>query len=140
MFVSRGSRAGLLFCALGAALVLAAPAYAMKEMVRTKPHRAMVGQTVTVKGKALPPNTTIKVAECGKTSWLAPESPCLEENAIEVMTNAKGRFETSFTVGLCPEGEQVGMRTERRCYVGRLVTGEDNGELLGASKLMVSYP
>ncbi len=140
MFVSRRSLAGAVSCAAVTALVLAAPSYAMKEMVKAVPHKAMVGTTITLKGKALPPNTTITVAECGKTFWLAPETPCVEGNEIEVMTNAKGRFEAPFEVGLCPEGEQIGMRTERKCYVGRVVFGEDTGELRGATKLLVSYP
>ncbi len=140
MVVSRRSLAGLAFGAVAAALILSAPAYAMRETVKAIPHKTMIGTTITLKGKALPANQTITVAECGKTFWLAPATPCLEGNAKEVMTNAKGRFETSFEVGLCPEGEQIGMRTERKCYVGRLVSGEDTGELLGATKLLVSYP
>jgi hypothetical protein len=139
MFVSRRSLAGVLSAAT-AALVLTAPAHAKMSMVHAKPHKAMVNTTITLKGMGFPGEQTITLAECGATSWLAPASPCLTEDAIEVTTNAKGRFETPFEVGLCPEGEQIKMRTERRCYVGELVTGEDNGELAGATKLIVSYP
>ena len=140
MFVSRGSLAGVLCIGACTALLLAAPAYAKKEMLHAKPHKAMVGTTIMLKGMGFPANQTITLAECGERQWLAPADPCLTENAIELMTNAKGRFETPFEVGLCPEGEQIGMRTERRCYVGELVTGEDTGELAGSAKLLVSYP
>ena len=143
MFVSRRSRGTLLSCAVGAALVAAAPAYAMGEggpKIKATPHKLMINTETTLRGKHFPANTTIRLLECGKRSWLAPSNPCLEGNAKEVTTDARGRFETSFTAGLCPEGEQVKMRTERLCYVGEVLFGEDTGELVGAAKLKVSYP
>ena len=143
MFISRRSRGTLLFCAIAAALVAAAPAYAMSEggsKIKAKPHKLMINTETTLNGKHFPANTTIRLLECGKTFWLAPSNPCLEENAKEVTTDARGRFETTFTAGLCPEGEQIRMRTERLCYVGEVVFGEDTGELVGAAKLKVSYP
>ncbi len=143
MFVSRRSRGTFVLCAAAAALTAAAPAYAAGEgspKVSAKPHKVMVNTTITLKGKHFAPNTTVRLLECGKTFWLAPSSPCLEENATEVMTDGKGRFETSFKAGVCPEGERIKMRTEVKCYVGEVVFGEDTGELVGAAKLDVSYP
>jgi hypothetical protein len=139
MFVSRRFLAGVL-CVAAAALLSASPAYAKRGMVHAKPHKAMINTTIMLKGMGFPANSSITLAECGERQWLAPAMPCLTENAVEVTTSAKGRFETSFEVGLCPEGEQIHMRTERRCYVGELVTGEDTGELAGSAKLLVSYP
>ena len=124
-------------------LVAAAPAHAMGEgspKIKAKPHNVMVNTATTLKGRHFPANTTIQLRECGKLFWLAPSNPCLEENAIEVTTDAKGRFQTSFDVGLCPEAERVKMRTEVVCYIGEIVFGEDTGELVGAAKLKVSYP
>ena len=72
----------------------------------------MVNTTVTLKGKHFPPNTTIQFLECGKTSWLAPSEPCLEASAKEVTTGAKGRFETTFKAGVCPEAERTKNPTE----------------------------
>ena len=81
----------------------------------------MVNTTITLKGKHFPPNTTIQLLECGKTSWLAPSDPCLEDNAKEVTTSAKGRFETTFKAGVCPEAERTKNPTEVVCYVGEVV-------------------
>lgn len=143
MFGSRRSRGTFVLCVVAAALTAAAPAYAAGEgspKVKAKPHRVMVNTTITLKGKHFAPNTTIQLLECGKTFWLAPSSPCLEDNAKEVTTDAKGRFETTFKAGVCPEAEHTKHPTEVVCYVGEAVFGEDTGELVGAATLKVSYP
>ncbi len=105
-----------------------------------KPHNVMVNTATTLKGKGFPANTTIQLRECGKKSWLAPAFPCVEENAKSVLTNAKGRFETTFEVRFCPEAERAKKPTTVVCYIGSLVTGEDTGELVGAARLLVTYP
>jgi hypothetical protein len=143
MFVSRSTRHGLLLGAVLATLLAAAPAYAMGEgspKVKAMPHKLMVNTTTMLKGKHFPANTAIQLLECGKIFWMAPSFPCLSENEKEVTTDAKGRFETSFEVGLCPEGEPTMKPTQRICWVGEAVFGEDTGNLVGAAKLKVSYP
>jgi hypothetical protein len=143
MFGSRRSRGTFVLCAAAAALTVGAPAYAAGEgspTVKAKPHKAMVNTTVTLRGRHFAPDTKVRILECGKTFWLAPSNPCLEENATEVTTDAKGRFETPFKAGVCPESERIKMRTEVKCYVGVVKFGEDTGELVGAGKLDVSYP
>ena len=117
------------------ALASAAPA----PKVAARPHKVMVGQETTLKGKGFPANTEVTLRECGRTFWLVPADPCTEE-AKTVTTDAKGRFLTSFTVGLCPEGEPTSKPTQRVCYIGELVSGEDTGSLLGAGRLIVTYP
>jgi hypothetical protein len=117
-----------------------AQASATGPTIKARPHKVMVSATTTLKGKGFPANSTIQLRECGKTFWLAPAEPCLTENATTVSTDAKGRFQTSFTVGLCPEGEPTKKPTQRVCYVGELITGEDTGSLLGAARLIVTYP
>jgi hypothetical protein len=141
MFLSTRSRVTLVIAAF-AALAAAGPAYAMggSPKIKATPKRAMVNTTVTLTGRHFPANKTIQLLECGKTFWLDPSTPCLEENAKEVTTDAKGRFETTFKAGVCPEGERTRHPTEVVCYVGEVVFGEDTGELVGAAKLLVSYP
>jgi hypothetical protein len=99
----------------------------------------MVNATTTLKGAGFPANSVIELAECGRTFWLAPSYPCLEHEQA-VTTDRHGRFRATFTAGLCPEGEPGKMPTERTCYIGELVSGEDTGSLVGAAKITVSYP
>jgi hypothetical protein len=123
------------------ALAAAAPAAAAQTpKIHAKPHELMVNTETTLKGSGFPADAVLQIGECAKTFWLAPSSPCLEEDVVEVVTNAKGRFETSFRAGVCPEAERVDMRTEVVCYIGQLETGEDGGRLAGAAKVIVSYP
>lgn len=129
--------AGCASLALGAASATGAAAMAPK--LAAKPHKLMVGAETALKGRGFPPDTSIELRECGKTFWLAPADPCLEEGAT-VTTDAKGRFQTTFKVGLCPEGEATKKPTQRVCYIGELVSGEDTGSLSGAARLLVTYP
>jgi hypothetical protein len=99
----------------------------------------MVNATTTLKGAGFPANSVVELAECGRTFWLAPSYPCLEHEQA-VTTDRHGRFRATFTAGLCPEGEPGKMPTERTCYIGELVSGEDTGSLVGAAKITVSYP
>jgi hypothetical protein len=138
----RRSRSVLL--AAGAAGLLAtapASAHAMAAgRVMAHPHQVMVNTTTTLKGKGFKANTMIQLRECGKKSWLAPAFPCLEGNAESVMTNSKGRFETTFEVGFCPEAERAMKPTTVICYIGSLETGEDTCKLAGAARVLVTYP
>ncbi len=104
------------------------------------PRKAMVNTETTVKGRGFPASTTIVLRECGRTFWLDPADPCVEGATTSVMTDAKGRFQTTIKVGLCPEGEMTKKPTQRICYVGRFVGGEDTGSLEPATRLVVTYP
>lgn len=107
--------------------------------IAAHPHRVMVGTDTTLKGRGFAAHTEIQLRECGSTFWLAPAEPCTAE-AVTVTTDAKGRFQTSFQVGLCPEGEATKKPTQRVCYVGEFVPEEDSGSLVGAARLIVTYP
>ena len=107
--------------------------------ITARPHNAMVDTTASLKGKGFPANTMLHLRECGTTFWLAPVNPCLEGD-VSVMTDRKGKFQTSFQVGLCPEGASTRKPTQRVCYVGEILTGEDTGSLVGAARLVVTYP
>jgi hypothetical protein len=126
--------------ALTAALGGSALASATSPKIHARPHSVMVNTTTNLKGSGFPANTTIQLRECGNTFWLAPSYPCLEDNGVSVTTDAKGRFQTAFKVELCPEGEATKKPTRRVCYVGELVTEEDSGSLVGAARLIVTYP
>ena len=146
MFESRGLAIGTVRVALAVAAVAAvipaqsqAQGQAKRPKIIARPHTLMVDATTKLKGSGFPPNTVIKLAECGRTFWLVPSSPCLEREQA-VTTNRQGRFRTTFTAGLCPEGEPGKMPTERTCYIGEPVAAEDTESLVGAVKITVSYP
>jgi hypothetical protein len=122
------------------AMTATAEAGASGPNIKAIPRSVMVNTETTLSGKGFPANTAITLEECGRTSWIAPADPCLEEAAKTVTTDAKGRFQTPFRVGLCPEGKRTKKPTQEVCYVGELVTGEDNGSLSGPAKLIVTWP
>lgn len=134
----------LIVCAATAASALAAAAplaqaQAKQPKIKARPSTLMVNTTTTLTGSGFPANTVIQLRECGRTFWLAPDYPCTE-NKEAVTTDRRGRFHTTFQAGLCPEGEPGKMPTERICYIGELVTGEDTGSLIGAARITVTYP
>ncbi|HEY4916225.1 MAG TPA: hypothetical protein VIH92_04915 [Solirubrobacteraceae bacterium] len=124
---------------MAAATAVSAQAQAKQPRVAARPHSLMVRTTATLKGSGFPANTVIQLGECGRTFWLDPSDPCIAGEET-VTTDRKGRFRTTFQVGLCPEGESGKMPTERTCYIGELVDGEDTGSLVGAAKITVTYP
>ena len=108
--------------------------------ITAKPDSAMVDSMITVKGRGFPRRTTIRLRECGQRSWLDPRVPCNVANEVSVMTGANGRFDATFKVEVCPEGEPIEVITQRRCYVGVPRQGEDTGALEPSAELAVSYP
>ena len=131
-------------CSLAAAAVALVPvqsadATAKSPKITARPHAVMVDTETMLKGRGFAANSTIELRECGRTFWLAPQNPCLE-GGKSVTTDAKGRFTTPFSVGLCPEGEPTKKPTQRICWIGQLVNGEDTGSLVGAARLVVTYP
>jgi hypothetical protein len=130
------------FLAFAATLapIATAQAATSSPKIKANPRSVMVNTETTLTGKGFPANTTITLEECGRTFWLAPEDPCLDEDAKTVKTNAKGNFQTPFRVGVCPEGKRTKKPTQEVCYVGELVTGEDTGSLVGPAKLIVTWP
>lgn len=107
--------------------------------VTAHPHQVMVDTATSVAGRGFPADTQIELRECGRTFWMAPADPCLE-SGVTVTTDAKGRFRTTFRVGLCPEGDATKKPTQRVCWLGAISNGEDTGSLIGAARLIVTYP
>ncbi len=131
--------------ALAAGVVFAAssPAGAAataKPAITAKPSHVMVSGTTSLTGTGFPASSAVRLRECGRTSWLAPEQPCNTDNAITVETNRYGRFKTAFHVELCPDASVGKVVTERTCYIGRVQFGEDTGELQPAARIIVTYP
>jgi hypothetical protein len=102
----------------------------------------MVTKTTTLTGSGFPANSQIRLQECGVPAWIVPQEPCDMANEITVTTGPKGRFTTPFEVQLCPrELPPKPPVTREKCFIGeRQSTGEDTEGLLGAAKVIVSYP
>ena len=137
-------RAGVLLGAGGAALALgAAPGYAgSAPHIGVHPRSVMVTKTTTLKGSGFPANSQVRLRECGATAWIVPQEVCDTANEITVTTGPKGRFTTEFEVDLCPrELPPKPPVTREKCYIGEpQSTGEDTEGLLGAAKVIVTYP
>jgi hypothetical protein len=137
-------RAGLAVVAAVALIVVTgAPAQAgTAPHIAGHPRSVMVNGTTQLTGKGFPANTAVRLQECGTTAWILPEEPCDTTNHITVMTGPTGRFTTAFTLQLCPRVLPPKPPVNReRCYIGEpQVTGEDTAGLLGAAKIIVSYP
>ncbi len=132
-------------CAACAVAVVAVPAAqgASGPKIKAMPKNVMVNSSTTLTGKGFPADTIIVLRECASTIWIVPQDPCLTSNEEEVKTNAAGRFTTSFTVGLCPQSAPPPKKpvTERKCFIGEPKPfGEDQVELVGAAKVIVTYP
>jgi hypothetical protein len=138
------------WCAIGGALLVMAPvsmgvatAAVSPTLPRIvdRPKSVMVNSSTTLTGTGFPPSTTIALQECGKTGWIAPQSPCASSNGISVTTNAVGGFKTAFKVSLCPDGVRGREPTSEICYIGEpKPSGIDTITLLGAVKITVTYP
>jgi hypothetical protein len=104
------------------------------------PNNLMVNTDTTLVGRNFRPATTLHLAECGKTMWVVPSSPCDTNNTVTVTTSPSGGFSTPFKAELCPGGVRVGP-TAVRCYIGvPKPTGIDTETLKAAVAITVTYP
>ncbi len=110
--------------------------------IGVSPRNVMVTTTVTVTGRGFPANSPIRLQECGAPSWIVPEEPCDTTNEVTVKTGPKGRFTTPFEAQVCPRvAPPKPPVTRETCFIGEPEpTGEDTAGLLGAAKLIVTYP
>jgi hypothetical protein len=141
MFDSRRFTRSVGACAAIAAAVIAASGAqaASGARIRLKPKSVMVNHQTVVTGREFPADTTIVLAECSVTTWIAPQQPCLTANQQVVTTNNHGAFETPFTVELCPVSSVK--ITRERCFIGEpKPTGVDTVELFAAAKVIVTWP
>jgi len=144
MLRSRITRVGLaLTIGLLAAGVLGTQAGAVSATpphIVAKPNNLMINTKTTLTGTGFPANTKLAIKECPNTNWIVPQNPCVKNNGISVVTDAHGRFTRQFRVELCG-GQRGPEPTSQICYIGNPhPEGIDTITLLGAAKVIVTYP
>ena len=108
--------------------------------ITANPNNLMVNTDTVLTGRHFPPATTLRLAECGRTSWVVTQNPCNTDNMVTVTTSPAGTFRTKFKAELCPEAVRVGP-TAVRCYIGvPKPSGVDTVNLKAAVPIVVSYP
>jgi len=107
-----------------------------------RPNNLMVNGTTQLTGTGFPADSQVHLQECGSATWIAPENPCDSTNEVTVMTGPTGRFATLFKVELCPRKlPPKPPVTREKCFIGEpQPTGIDTIGLLGAAKIIVTYP
>lgn len=106
-----------------------------------KPNNLMVNTTTKLTGTGFTPNTSLKVAECSRTSWLLPKQPCATSNKVTVTTNASGGFKATMKAVVCPKIKTADTRGfMETCYVGVPRISKDSVALIGAAKIIVTGP
>ena len=107
--------------------------------VTVRPDNVMVNTDIHVLGQHFDAGQTLTLAECGKTSWIAPKNPCDTDNTVTVTTNGKGKFKTQMKVEACPgKAHQPGL--SQTCYIGVETLGIDNGSLQPYASIVVTFP
>jgi hypothetical protein len=118
-----------------AAAVTATPPH-----IVAKPNNLMVNTKTTLSGTGFPAKTKLTIKECPNTNWIVPQNPCVKNNSISVLTDSHGRFTHQFRVELCG-GKRGPFPTSQICYIGDPhPEGIDTITLLGAAKVIVTYP
>jgi hypothetical protein len=101
----------------------------------------MVDQHTNLIGRGFPRFTTLRLAECSKTNWVAPAKPCDKDNSILVRTDGKGSFVTGFKVEACVGAQTGSAGLAELCYIGvPKPSGIDTVHLVGAARIVVTYP
>jgi hypothetical protein len=105
-----------------------------------KPNNLMINTKTLLTGSGFPARTRLTIEECSMTNWVVTANPCDPTNKISVLTDAHGRFTRQFKVELCG-GKRGPEPTSQICYVGDPhPEGIDTIALLGAARVIVSYP
>jgi Neocarzinostatin family len=109
--------------------------------LKAAPHSVMVNTDTMITGKGFMPGSSVQLTECSATNWVVPKSPCNTANTVIVTTNNKGKFKSTFKVGLCPGGKHGQEPTSEICYIGMSKpSGIDTIRLSPYAKVMVTYP
>ena len=145
--MSRSRMLPLIGALLGAAALplLAVPASGAAPAgphIVARPDNVMVNTKTTLIGRNFTPDTTIRLLECSQKTWIVPEDPCANGNAVTVATNAKGAFRTQMTAEVCPGVPSTPPPGfAEHCYIGQPVPqGIDTITLVGAVRITVTGP
>lgn len=113
---------------------------AIPPRIVAKPNNLMINTKTLLTGSGFPARTRLTIEECSMTNWVVTANPCDTTNKISVLTDAHGRFTRQFKVELCG-GKRGPEPTSQICYVGDPhPEGIDTIALLGAARVIVSYP
>ena len=136
-----GAAAALLAVPLVAGATPASAVSAAPPKIIAHPKNLMVNTFTTLTGRNFAPDTTINLTECSATNWVVEvQNPCDTTNTVTVTTDTKGGFTTGFQALLCPNGKRV-LPNGVRCYIGvPTPSGIDTVRLVGAAKIIVTYP
>ena len=87
---------------------------------------------ITLNGSGFVPNASYLIEECSRTTWIAPQDPCVDSNNITVTTGLDGEFTHSFVAQACTA------ILPSDCFVGAPIpSGVDVVELAGAARITV---
>jgi hypothetical protein len=108
--------------------------------ITARPTDVMVNSPVALHGTGFPPAATLRLQECSLKNWIVPEDPCLTTNSVTVTTNSRGGFTTTMKALICPAVTPP-VLTRRTCYIGvPRPSGIDTITLVGAARIVVSWP
>ena len=105
-----------------------------------KPNNAMINTKVALTGTGFPAGTKLTIKECSAKSWIVPQKRCVANNSVSVRTDRRGRFTSRLEVELCG-GKRGSEPTSQICYIGEpQPRGVDTITLVGAARVVVTYP
>ena len=88
------------------------------------------GEVITLDGTGFVPNASYLVEECSRTTWIAPQDPCVDTNASMVTSGVDGEFTHPFVVEACSAA------LSSDCFIGAPIPpGVDVVELAGAARI-----
>jgi hypothetical protein len=106
--------------------------------ITVKPDNVMVNTDTRVSGHNFLPYQKVMLAECSRTTWIVPQSPCDRNNGKTVTANALGAFVTRMKVEACPAFVPG---IAEQCYIGQpKPSGIDTVELQPYAGIVVTFP
>ena len=100
----------------------------------------MINTNTQLTGSGFPANRALRIEECSTKNWPVMTNACVSNNTIRVTTNAHGRFTATFKAELCG-GKRGPFPTSQVCYIGAPhPSGVDTEALVGAARIVVTYP